>query len=417
MNTDMEADPKVRIQYSAKNASVSNSWKRWIGEINGLDKLDAVNKKQIFETKFQAWSDSDPVRKLKYSSLLSDYKDLYNDYSRYRLAKDYISEVFLRNGAELIAFSGKFNKLIFKVEAKAPENEIQEIVDDLEKQTGKFFNDYNEPTDYKLFIALLEMFAENIGPEFQPSIYINIHSKYQDNYEKYARDIYRKTIFNNPEKLFELLNSPGKASIKKIANDPIFKIYESVDDLYSNKVLLEYKRLTRDLNKLNRTYMAAQMEFQDDKVFYPDANFTLRLSYGKVNGYKPKDGMFYKHYTTLRGIIEKDNPDIYDYDVPDKMKELYNNKDYGKYAEGEEMPVCFIATNHTTGGNSGSPVLNAEGHLIGVNFDRAWEGVMSDLMFNPDQCRNISLDIRYALFLIDKFAGAGYLLDEMELVE
>ena len=163
--------------------------------------------------------------------------------------------------------------------------------------------------------------------------------------------------------------------------------------------------------------MKAQLEFEPEKLFYPDANFSLRVSYGEIRGYDPRDAVLYKHYTTLEGVIEKDNPEIYDYDVPDRLKELFLTKDYGRYSQDGKIPICFIATNHTTGGNSGSPVIDGEGNLIGINFDRAWEGVMSDLMFNPKQCRNISLDIRYALFIIDKFAGAGYLLDEMTLVE
>jgi hypothetical protein len=163
--------------------------------------------------------------------------------------------------------------------------------------------------------------------------------------------------------------------------------------------------------------MQAQMAFEPQKIFYPDANFTLRVGYGKINGYEPRDAVKYLYQTTLEGIIEKDNPEIYDYRVPEKLKNLYKEKDFGRYEDNGTVPVCFLATNHTTGGNSGSPVINAEGHLIGVNFDRAWEGVMSDLMFNPEQCRNISLDIRYALFIIDKYAGAGYLLDEMSIVE
>ncbi len=171
------------------------------------------------------------------------------------------------------------------------------------------------------------------------------------------------------------------------------------------------------LADLNKLYMAGQLEQGKDKVFYPDANSTLRLSYGKVMGYDSRDAVWHKYYTTLTGVMEKDNPAIYDYDVPERLRELYAKKDFGRYAFNGDIPVCFIANNHTTGGNSGSPVLNADGHLIGVNFDRAWEGVASDIMYNPKQSRNISLDIRYVLFIIDKFAGAGYLIDEMEVVE
>ena len=162
--------------------------------------------------------------------------------------------------------------------------------------------------------------------------------------------------------------------------------------------------------------MAGLMEMQPDKTFYPDANSTLRIAYGKVAGYTPGDAVYYKHYTTLEGIMEKNNPAIYDYDVPQKLKELYESKDYGSYAQDGEMPVCFIATNHTTGGNSGSPVLNADGNLIGLNFDRAWEGVMSDMQYSPEICRNIAVDIRYVLFIIDKYAGAKHLIEEMEIV-
>ena len=203
---------------------------------------------------------------------------------------------------------------------------------------------------------------------------------------------------------------------EKIEKDPIYKLAQSAGEAYG-KILFEYGKLNRELENLHRVYMKAQMEFETDRLFYPDANFSLRVSYGEVSGYNSRDAVFYKHYTTLEGVIEKDNPEIYDYDVPEKLKELYLKKDYGKYAQDGKMPICFLATNHTTGGNSGSPVIDAEGNLIGINFDRAWEGVMSDLMFNPEQCRNISIDIRYALFIIDKFAGAGYLLDEMTLVE
>ena len=186
---------------------------------------------------------------------------------------------------------------------------------------------------------------------------------------------------------------------------------------YYNRIYATTRQLRDQINSLDKKYMAAQMAYEPNKRFFPDANFTLRVSYGEVKGYEARDGVYYQHQTTLEGIMEKDNPDIYDYRVPTRLKELHQTKDYGRYALGNTVPVCFAATNHTTGGNSGSPVLNANGELVGINFDRAWEGVMSDLMFNPDQCRNISLDIRYVLFIIDKMAGAGYLIDEMTVKE
>ncbi len=203
----------------------------------------------------------------------------------------------------------------------------------------------------------------------------------------------------------------------KLQKDPVYRLSLSASNFISDNVRGELNRISSEIQKLNPLYMTAQMEFDKDKVFYPDANSTLRVAYGTVKGYYSKDAIYFRHYTTLKGIIEKDNPEIFDYDVPDKLKQLYATKDYGRYTQDGEVPVCFIANNHTTGGNSGSPVLNAYGHLIGINFDRAWEGVASDMAYNPDQSRNISLDIRYALFIIDKFAGAGYLLNEMTIIE
>ncbi len=417
LNAQMSADPKVRIQYAAKYASISNSWKRWIGEIKGLEKLDALAKKQNFEVEFQKWAVSNLSGNEEYKSLLPNYRKVYKDYGKYRLARDYANEVFFRNGAELIAFSGRFSQLAELVTNDGNPEDISRASDYLKKMTESFFKDYNLTTDRKMFAALMQKYAESMPPEFQPSVFINIHSKYKDDYSGFTDAVYKKTIFTKKELLLDILNNPTKSKIKKLEKDPVYHIYKNADDLMVGKIYPEYQRLSFGLKELNRKYMAALMDYQKDKTFYPDANFTLRLSYGNVKAYNPRDAVEYKYYTTLKGIMEKDNPQIYDYDVPDKLKELYEAGDFGQYAEDGEIHVCFIATNHTTGGNSGSPVVNAEGQLIGVNFDRAWEGVMSDLMFNPEQCRNISLDIRYALFIIDKYAGAGYLLDEMEIVK
>ena len=228
--------------------------------------------------------------------------------------------------------------------------------------------------------------------------------------------MFSKSFLTDESKLNDFLNNYSTSSIKKLINDPAFKLFQSIYELEKIIIRPEYFRLNDELNNLNRSYIQGLREMQKEKIFYPDANSTLRIAYGKVDDYFPRDGVHYDYFTTLKGIIEKDNPEIYDYKVPEKLKELYNNKNYGPYGEDGVMKVCFTASNHTTGGNSGSPVINAEGYLIGINFDRNWEGTMSDIMYDPEQCRNISLDIRYALFIIDKFAGAKHLIDEMILV-
>jgi len=381
-----------------------------------LDKLDAVIKKQEYEKRFMEWTGANPERNRMYGKLMERYEEIYDEIAPVRLVQSYFREVFFYNGIENMSLTSGFAKLVSMVGNDASPEEIDRVLESLRKRAAGFFKNHDQATGETLAVAMLFMFEKNVPGEYHPEEYKKIMEKYNGNYQAWIKKVRKKSLFMDEEVLLGFLNSFKVSDVKKIEKDPIYKLAQSAGEAYG-KILSEYGKLNRELENLHRVYMKAQMEFETDRLFYPDANFSLRVSYGEVSGYDSRDAVFYKHYTTLEGVIEKDNPEIYDYGVPEKLKELYLKKDYGRYAQDWKIPICFLATNHTTGGNSGSPVIDAEGNLIGLNFDRAWEGVMSDLMFNPKQCRNISLDIRYAMFIIDKFAGAGYLLDEMTLVE
>ncbi|WP_291859293.1 S46 family peptidase [Marinilabilia sp.] len=419
MDKYMEQDRGVRIKYAAKNAGVSNSWKRWRGEIRGLDILDAQQKKKDYQADFQEWVAEDADREARYGNLLDEYEELYATLGDVRLGRDMLLEVIFRNGIEVTNVASMFRPLIniYEKEEEPKAEEIKKIKVNIKKDLANFFKDYHQPIDKEITADILSLYKENVNDEYLPAVYEKIARKYNGDFKAYADRLFKKTMFTDEASALNFLEDFSGRSVKKLKKDPAWELFENFIDVYSDQLYPLYQSFNQKTDSLNQIYMKAQMEFESDKVLYPDANFTLRVGYGKVKGYEPRDAVKYLYQTTIEGIMEKDNPDIYDYRVPERLKELYRTKNYGRYEEKGTVPVCFIATNHTTGGNSGSPVVNAEGHLIGVNFDRAWEGVMSDLMFNPEQCRNISLDIRYALFIIDKFAGAGYLLDEMTIIE
>ena len=273
-----------------------------------------------------------------------------------------------------------------------------------------FFKDYVQAIDLEIFNLIIPMYFENVSAQYQPDMEIN-------DMGAFAKDLFKKSIFTKEDELRKLIKEFSKKDIEKITNDPIYKFYNEFAEIYNNKVRSEFLALNYQTEKLYRLYVKGLQEMQSDKIFYPDANFTMRVSYGKVLGYSPRDAVEYKYYTTLDGVIEKINPEIYDYDAPKKLQKLYQAKDFGQYEVNGTVPVCFVATNHTTGGNSGSPVLDADGNLIGLNFDRAWDGIMSDMMFDPSRSRNVTLDIRYLLFIVEKLAGANHLIEEMEIIK
>jgi hypothetical protein len=417
MEAAINSDPLIRIQYSAKISGVANSWKRWIGENQGLERMKTIEKKQEFEKKLTSWINTDENRRKRFGNILPRYKELYSELKDYSLVNSYTNDVFFSRGAEAIGFARNLRALVSLSEANDNSERIESLKNRLLESGRQFFKDYNRETDKKLFVAVMTMYGENIEPEWQAPEYKRLKNSCKGNFASLVDKLYSRTVFADEAKYIEFVEGFEKKSTRKLLEDPLYILSVDVNEFLEANVRGELIRINSEIQELNKDYMTAQMEFEKDRLFYPDANSTLRVAFGTVKGYFSRDAVYYTHYTTLKGIMEKDDPEIYDYDVPDKLKQLYVEKDFGPYTQDGEVPVCFIANNHTTGGNSGSPVINAEGHLIGINFDRAWEGVASDLAFNPDQSRNISLDIRYALFIIDKFAGAGYLLKEMTLVE
>jgi hypothetical protein len=260
---------------------------------------------------------------------------------------------------------------------------------------------------------LLPLLPKNTGMAFLP---INFKILMEKNTpEKLLKKVYRKSILTDSLKLKQFLKQDDISKLQRLKEDPVMKFYTELKNHYDKILQPQVKQLESAMDEYMKNYMEGIMRMNQDKPLYPDANSTLRVSYGKVEGYQPRDGVSYLHLSTLDGVMEKDSPAIFDYNVPDMLKTLYRQKDFGRYGENRKLPVCFIASNHTSGGNSGSPVLNSDGQLIGLNFDRVWEGTMSDILYDPAICRNIILDIRYALFIIDKYAMAGYLLDEMDI--
>ncbi len=408
-NKYQEQDPKVRIQYASKHAGLGNGWKKWMGVTEGINHFHGVEKKHEYEGRFYDWVMQSRSRYM-YANLLKDFKQNYQDLEPYELAYTYMAEAGLR--IELVSFAGRFSRLL-DMTKDTPRDDIDRILNQLRGTTASFFKDYYEPIDREVASMLLKEYLKAQPADFRPDFLNDIKDV-----DEFVDKLFSKSMFTDQEKVNAVLNGFKPSKVKKLANDPALKVYQSLIGFYRNEVYSHISSLNNDIDRLRRIYMKGQMEMEPEKRFSPDANFTLRVTYGKVEGFRPKDGMNYRHFTTLEGIMQKENPDIYDYVVEPRLKELYNNKDYGRYADKDgTMHVAFTASVHTTGGNSGSPILNADGQLLGLNFDRCWEGTMSDLIYDPAICRNISVDIRYVLFIIDKFAGAGHLIDEMTIVE
>ena len=412
----MSESQKVRIQYSSKNASVANAWKKWQGEVKGIKKMKTVQKKQEFEQAFDAWA-----RGGEFDGVVGKIAKIYEQLEPYAFATDYYNET--ARTIEMANFAAGIYA------AYVQDKESGELSFNSKKAAASaesFYKDWYLPIDKESFVAVMTEFDKNVPAEFKPE-YFKAQMKKHGNAQKWADELFSKSIFADRSKLEKLFKE--NASLKTLAKDrkaiekdPATVFAREFAKWYDSDVKPHATRLNQDLQLAYRDYMRGQMVYcrtqRVPKAFYPDANLTLRVAYGHIKGYSPADAIYYKPSSTMKGIIQKDNPDIFDYNIPQRFRDVYAAKDFGRWTdESGEVPVCFIATNHTTGGNSGSPVINADGNLIGLNFDRVWEGTMSDIVFDPEICRNISLDVRYVLFTIEKIGGAGYLIDEMTLVD
>ncbi|WP_310555594.1 S46 family peptidase [Flavobacterium sp.] len=403
----MRKDNAIKIQYASKYAGVANYWKKWIGETMGLKKSNAIAKKQKEELAFQQ-NVIKAGKQVEYGNLLSDFQKNYIDIKEYAIARDYFTEVFLRN-TELLSTAYKVYQLeqVFNTKGEQAFNDRK---NNLLASLKDFYKDFNPTVDEKVFEKLIQIYATKSPKQFLPNNLTAINSA------TLASDIYKNSKLVNYEALTKLFSGDSKTILANLNQDVGYIFVKEIADKYMKEVLPKFDEINLKNIALQRSYMKAQLELNKNARIFPDANSTLRITYGKVKGYEPKDATIYNCTTYLDGVMEKYVPGDYEFDVPKKLIDLYNTKDYGQYAENGKMPVCFIGTNHTTGGNSGSPAIDAYGNLIGLNFDRVWEGTMSDINYDPSICRNIMVDARYVLFIIDKFAGAKNIIEELKLV-
>ena len=409
---DMQADKKVNIQYSSKYFGSSNYWKYSIGQKAGLESLKVKAKKEDIENQFRKWVTSTPERKAKYGEALNMIQSSIEGRAEFISAQQYLNECI--QGCELIGFSRITSSLITALK-EDDKQKISDITDKIKNRVSDLYKDYNPSTDQKSMKAMLKLYRKDVPAKFHPDFYSNvIDKKYKGNIDKFVDNMFTKSIFASEAKMNSFLDNP---LLKTLEKDPVYLTASSINEM-SSQLSKESSQFDEKLSTGKRLWIAALMEMAPEKTRYPDANSTMRLSYGSVQDYDPRDAVTYKYFTTLQGVVDKYKPGDYEFDLPQRLIDLNNKKEFGRYGSTKGfMPVCFLTTNDITGGNSGSPVLNASGELIGLAFDGNWEAMSGDIAFEPELQRTIVVDIRYVLWVMDIYAGAKHLVDEMTIVE
>ena len=413
MKKYMDSDEEIRIKYSSKYARTANYWKYYIGQSKGLKKLGIYDKKKEIEDDFYKFSNLSQENIEQYGQVLSLFENSYNSIDSLEKSSNFLSEVGIR-GTDLVLFVYRASRMINSMINSQEKNEKEKLLDNLKKMSSEHFKNFDYNLDKEQFYKLFQKYFNEVSPKFYPDFFEIVAKKYKNNWEKFSSKLYENSIFTNQDKFIKFLNSPNK---KTLDRDLANIVSSSVISSYFSQGGLS-KDANLNLSKANRLFIKGLKEMNPEIKYYPDENFSMRTTYGKIGDYIPSDGVHYDFKTTLDGVIEKYLPNDLEFDLPEKLINLYNEKDYGEYSDSSgNLIVNFIHNTDITGGNSGSPVLNSEGHLIGTAFDGNWEAMSGDIAFESEIQRTISCDIRYVLFIIDKYANASHLVKEMDIIK
>ena len=417
----MDENKEVKIKYASNYAQIANGWKYLIGQVQGVSDLEVISEKQAFEKEFSAWVNENEGRKERYGTVLSDIQSIYKEREKGIQPLIYASLTGI-GGAEIISYAQEFTGLQTLLQQYKEEKDkdkkakkleqIDEAVASLKASAPEHFKNYDKATDQEVFAVMTQMYHGKMAAEYQPEYMTKMLSKFDNDYDALAEYVYNESFLSDKNEVMAYLDDPD---LKEINKDPAFQFMQG----YMEKMMAasaNYNKMGNEMETAERLYVEGVRKMETDRKFYPDANSTLRFSYGTVQDYEPKDAVKYDYVTHLSGLMEKEDPDNEEFFVPERLKELYELKDYGPYAnEDGRLVVCFLTNNDITGGNSGSPVVNGKGELTGIAFDGNWEAMSSDIAFAPRMQRTIVVDSRYVLFIIDKFAGAGHLVDELTI--